>query len=152
MGWRPAIAELAEDGPWQRAQVDIDLPRQSDTAEALVYRTVRELIVNARKHSRATELRVQGRAEGGELVFDVEDDGVGFDVERARDRDRMRMHLGLDTSAERVRIAGGRLDDRERAGTRCPLPAAAAGGAALRSGRRRRAARSRRRGRRARRA
>ena len=108
-GLGPAIAELAEDGPWQRAQVDIDLPRQSDTAEALVYRTVRELIVNARKHSRATELRVQGRAEGDEVVFDVEDDGVGFDVERARDRDRMRMHLGLDTSAERVRIAGGRL-------------------------------------------
>ena len=108
-GLAAALPELAADGPWQRALVDVDVPRQSETTEALVYRTVRELIVNARKHSRAETLRVRGRVEGRELVFEVADDGVGFDVERVRDRDRMRMHIGLDTCAERVHIAGGRL-------------------------------------------
>jgi PAS domain S-box-containing protein len=108
-GLAGALPELAAEGPWQQALVDVDVPRQSETTEALVYRTVRELIVNARKHSQAGTLEVRGHVEGGELVFEVEDDGVGFDVERVRDRDRMRMHIGLDTSAERVHIAGGRL-------------------------------------------
>jgi signal transduction histidine kinase len=39
----------------------------------------------------------------------VWDDGVGFDLDRALDRDLMRLHLGLDTCAERVRVAGGEL-------------------------------------------
>jgi signal transduction histidine kinase len=92
------------------------VPRQSDTTEALVYRTIRELIINARKHSQASELRVSGAVREGELVFDVRDDGVGFDLERALDRDLMRMHVGLDTSAERVRVAGGELRMESRPG------------------------------------
>jgi PAS domain S-box-containing protein len=108
-GLAAAIEELAAEGPWSSHTVEIDVPRQSDTTEALVYRTIRELIINARKHSQASELRVSGAVQDGELVFDVRDDGVGFDLERALDRDLMRMHLGLDTSAERVRVAGGEL-------------------------------------------
>ena len=103
-GLAAAIEELAAEGPWSSHSVEIDVPRQSDTTEALVYRTIRELIINARKHSHASELRVSGVEQDGELVF-----GVGFDLERALDRDLMRMHLGLDTSAERVRVAGGEL-------------------------------------------
>jgi signal transduction histidine kinase len=108
-GLAAAIEELAAEGPWSRHVVEIEVPRQSDTTEALVYRTIRELIINARKHSQASELRVSGAVQDGELVFDVRDDGVGFDLERALDRDLMRMHLGLDTSAERLRVAGGEL-------------------------------------------
>jgi signal transduction histidine kinase len=145
-GLAAAIPELAAEGPWQRVQVDVDVPRQSETTEALVYRTVRELIVNARKHSQAEALSVCGRQDGGELIFAVEDDGVGFDVERVHDRGRMRMHIGLETSAERLRIAGGDLtvdsspghgarfqlrlpaQPRERPVRRAPAPAAASRG------------------------
>jgi PAS domain S-box-containing protein len=115
-GLAAAIEELAAEGPWSSHVVEIDVPRQSDTTEALVYRTIRELIINARKHSQASELRVSGAVREGELVFDVRDDGVGFDLERALDRDLMRMHVGLDTSAERVRVAGGELRMESRPG------------------------------------
>ena len=129
-GLAGALPELAAEGPWQQALVDVDVPRQSETTEALVYRTVRELIVNARKHSQAGTLEVRGHVEGGELVFEVEDDGVGFDVERVRDRDRMRMHIGLDSvgraGAHRRRPA----DHRQLSRPRRALLAAAAGAAA----------------------
>jgi PAS domain S-box-containing protein len=108
-GLAAAIEELAVEGPWSSHSVEIAVPRQSDTTEALVYRTIRELIINARKHSQASVLRVAGAVQEGELVFDVWDDGVGFDLDRALDRDLMRLHLGLDTCAERVRVAGGEL-------------------------------------------
>ena len=86
------------------------MPRQSETVEALSYRTIRELVVNARKHSQAQTLTVTGRAHDGRLEFIVSDDGVGFDVERARDPMQMHGHLGLDTMIERMRLARGKVD------------------------------------------
>jgi signal transduction histidine kinase len=109
-GIEPAVAELVRDGPWQSATVDIDVPRQSETVEALSYRTIRELVVNARKHSRADTLSVSGRAHDGVLEFTVADDGVGFDVDQARDPVQMHGHLGLETMVERIRLAGGRVE------------------------------------------
>ncbi len=109
-GLAAAIDELVVEGPWREAEVAIDVPRQSETLEAVLYRALRELIVNARKHSQATRLSVRGWRDGSELRFVVEDDGVGFDVARALDRDRMRMHIGLDATGERLNLAGGSLE------------------------------------------
>ena len=52
-GLAAMISRVARDGPWLSAQVDIAIGRQSGTVEALCYRSLRELIVNARKHSQA---------------------------------------------------------------------------------------------------
>jgi signal transduction histidine kinase len=109
-GLGAAIDELAEEGPWHEAEVAIDVARQTDTLEAVAYRALRELIVNARKHSKASRLSVRGWQADGRLRFVVEDDGIGFDVSRALDRDRMRLHLGLDATGERLNLAGGSLD------------------------------------------
>ena len=109
-GIEAAVTELVRDGPWSTATVDVELPRQSETVEALSYRTIRELVVNARKHSNADTLAVTGRARDGVLEFTVSDDGVGFDVEQARDPVQMHGHLGLDTMIERIRLAGGKVE------------------------------------------
>jgi len=109
-GLGAAIDELAVEGPWREAEVSIDVARQSDTLEAVAYRALRELIINARKHSRASRLSVRGWQAEGVLRFVVEDDGVGFDVARALDRDRMRMHVGLDATGERLILAGGSFE------------------------------------------
>jgi PAS domain S-box-containing protein len=116
-GLAAAVDELAAEGPWRQAEVAIDIPRQSQTLEAIAYRAIRELIVNARKHSGANRLIVQGWDDGARLRFVVEDDGVGFDVDRALDRDRMRMHIGLDATGERLNLAGGSLQIRSALGS-----------------------------------
>jgi PAS domain S-box-containing protein len=100
-------AAPAEHG-WESA-VDIDIPRQSDTLEALAYRSIRELVVNARKHSRAAHISVRGREVGGELQFVVQDDGVGFDPEAVALRDGAILHIGLSSTRERLELAGGSL-------------------------------------------
>jgi PAS domain S-box-containing protein len=87
--------------------VTIDLGRLSPSSESLVYRTVQELVSNARKHARATRLEVSLTAAHGRLEGIVRDDGSGFDTTRARDRSLMRLHLGLEAVAERLRLAGG---------------------------------------------
>jgi signal transduction histidine kinase len=109
-GLGAAIAELTVEGPWREAEVEIDVGRQTDTIEAVAYRAVRELVINARKHSRAPRLSLCGWQDDGRLRFVVEDDGVGFDVARALDRDHMRLHVGLDATGERLSLAGGSLE------------------------------------------
>jgi signal transduction histidine kinase len=104
-----ALRAVADDGPWEELVFDIQVPRQSDTTETLVYRSLRELIINARKHSKATRLEVRGRQHDAYLSFDVEDNGIGFDVAEALDRTHRRLHLGLDATIERARLAGGSL-------------------------------------------
>ena len=108
-GLAAAVEQLANDGPWRSASVQINVPRLSETTEALAYRTVRELIVNARKHSDADTLTVTGTTDNGRLVMTVADDGVGFDPGRTRTQDPLGLHIGLETSTERVRVAGGDL-------------------------------------------
>jgi len=108
-GLGPALEAVAADGPWQDAEVDVTMPRQTGTLEALCYRTVRELVINARKHSRARHLLVRGWQENGEVRFLVEDDGVGFDPDRALGNHGAVRHLGLEAVIERVRLAQGEL-------------------------------------------
>jgi signal transduction histidine kinase len=107
-GLAPMISRVARDGPWLSAQVDIAIERQSHTVEALCYRSLRELIVNARKHSQATTLRVTGHESDGQLAFTVADDGVGFDTAQAMDG--IDLHVGLATVVERLRLAGGDVE------------------------------------------
>ena len=52
--------------------VTIDVARLSTSVESLVYRTVQELVANARKHARATRLQVSLTASDGRLEGSVE--------------------------------------------------------------------------------
>ena len=112
-GLQPAIEQTLKVAPadhsWQ-STVDIDIPRQTDTLEALAYRSIRELVVNARKHSHAAHISVIGRQEDDRLRFVIEDDGVGFDPVTAGRREGAIMHIGLATTRERVELAGGSLE------------------------------------------
>ena len=112
-GLQAAIEQTLKVAPaehsWE-SEVDIDIPRQTDTLEALAYRSIRELVVNARKHSHAPHLSVTGRQVDGRLHFVVEDDGVGFDPMTAGRRDSAIMHIGLATTRERLELAGGSLE------------------------------------------
>jgi signal transduction histidine kinase len=122
-----ALARVTRDGPWSSAEIDLAIPRQSDTVEALCYRTLRELVINARKHSNANSLRITGREVDGRLQFTVEDDGDGFEPLEALDREHDDLHIGLRTVVERVRIAGGDVEVRSSPGAgtrvRVTLPA-----------------------------
>jgi signal transduction histidine kinase len=108
-GLQAMLTEMVKDGPWETAEVDVQIGRQADTLEALLYRTLRELILNARKHSQARSLSVTGRERGGRLTFRVADDGIGFASETALNRHTPGLHLGLTTVIERVRLAGGEV-------------------------------------------
>jgi PAS domain S-box-containing protein len=86
------------------------------TTSVLIYRTAQEALVNVRKHSRATTVRVELAGISNGCLVRVADDGVGYnpaDVENSPG------HLGLVLMRERPQIAGGwcRIESAPGAGT-----------------------------------
>ena len=77
--------------------------------ERLTYRTIKELVTNAGKHSGATHVTVAVSCDDAHVTGVVEDDGRGFDAAAVEDA-RKGFHIGLTTAADRVRLAGGRLE------------------------------------------
>lgn len=111
-GLEIAVRDLVEESAREAgfaSTLNADIGRQPAEVESLCYRTVQELVANARKHSAASRLDVRMWQENGHLAAEVADDGIGFDLARALDRSITRLHLGLDSAAERIRLAGGEL-------------------------------------------
>jgi signal transduction histidine kinase len=89
--------------------IDIDslLPRDS---HVVVYRTVQEALTNIGKHSQAKDVSITIHEEGDTVLFSIEDDGIGFDEEKAVMRSSEEKGLGLATMKGRVQMVGGVLD------------------------------------------
>ena len=108
-----------------------ELPTRPDPdMAALLYRIAQEAIVNARKHARASTLRLEVAGAGEGVVVRVIDDGGGFVPDLSAPPEPG--HLGLSTMVERAELAGGwvRVISAPDAGTtvECWLPMDVAGG------------------------
>jgi signal transduction histidine kinase len=113
LGLRAAIETLL-DSQRERSALRIDaeltLPGPSTGAERLdrdlettVYRVVQEALTNVAKHAHAGNVRVAITAAAGELLLEIEDDGVGFDHRAGSEG------FGLAGMQERAGLAGGTL-------------------------------------------
>lgn len=78
------------------------LPAAVETA---LYRVVQEAMTNVVRHARATRVDVLAEVRGDRVLVVVEDDGVGFEPERAQHGD----HFGLLGLRERAEALGGTL-------------------------------------------
>jgi signal transduction histidine kinase len=119
-GLAGALADLADQLAEEAglvASVSVAPDRYPYVAEELAYRTVREAMVNVRKHARATAIGVEVEARDGVLHGRVTDDGRGFDVDAAFERSRRQRRMGLDTMRERLHLAGGSVAVRSAPGS-----------------------------------
>jgi signal transduction histidine kinase len=134
LGLVPALEWLAEDiGDRNHVEVtvaDEGTPSVEDQRMRVVlFRAVRELLVNAAAHSGARTIRVTLRFDETVLHIVVQDDGSGFDATRI-DSDG----YGLFGVREQMRHVGGdlRVDSTLDRGTTVELTAPLPNGAALR--------------------
>ena len=112
-GLRAALTALAEQtGQQIGATWSVEAPdeRYSWAVEALAFRIVREAVMNVRKHSQASRFEVRLVERDSRLYGVVSDDGRGFVVEQAIGPRQRPLHLGLQSSDERIHLAGGELD------------------------------------------
>jgi signal transduction histidine kinase len=86
------------------------MPRDVETA---IYRLVQECFQNIGKHSGASHVNLLLRSTDTSLELIVEDDGVGFELDRAVAQSKS---FGLKGMRERVALLGGRSEIRSSPG------------------------------------
>ncbi len=93
-------------------EMDEDLEIPEELAEAL-YRIVGEGISNIERHSKAKNCQVRIKENKGQLLIEIEDDGVGFDPAVKVGEQG---HYGLVGIKERARFAHGQAEIHSLAG------------------------------------
>jgi signal transduction histidine kinase len=80
------------------------LPRET---EAAIYRVVQECYQNIAKHAAASQVNLSLRTTDRQVELNIDDDGVGFDVDSAVAQPKS---FGLKGMRERVALLGGSLE------------------------------------------
>jgi PAS domain S-box-containing protein len=81
----------------------------TDDVKILLYRSIRELLINAAKHAKAGRVEVSLLRSNYEIYVKVEDNGRGFDVDILNNDSKKREGFGLFSIRERLNHIGGSL-------------------------------------------
>jgi PAS domain S-box-containing protein len=112
-----AVALRAYADEWsERVQVPVDCEcrglggrRLPALLEGTLYRVAQEALANVERHAAARHVSVLVEREAAQVRLTVEDDGLGFDVDRVEQAPEAAQRLGLLGMKERVALAGGTL-------------------------------------------
>jgi len=122
LGLSPALGWLAEQvGASTGLVVEFregacDVSGIGEELRVLLYQSVRELLMNVYKHAGAQWVCVAVSGGEGRIAITVEDDGKGFDPDRAVERARDHMCFGLFSIRERLEYIGGSMAVSSAAG------------------------------------
>ena len=98
-------------------QIRFNIPREqlTDNTAHTILRIIRELVLNAIRHGKATHIRIAGSVENGKLLFSVRDDGCGFDPAKVPGMGEG--HFGLQGIRDRIKTFGGDVEISSRPGS-----------------------------------
>lgn len=103
--------------------IRFNLPRErlADNTAHTILTVIRELVLNAVRHGKATKIQVAGHDDNGTLAFSVRDNGTGFDPKTAPGV--LQGHYGLLGIQERIEAFEGefKLDSTPGAGTKATI-------------------------------
>jgi two-component system NarL family sensor kinase len=100
------VRRAAHQGGFE-GSLDVD-PDATGLHDELIVGVVRELVTNAAKHAKASEVSVTVARRRSEIVLEVADDGRGIEPGR-REAALRDGHIGLASAVYRVEAAGGSL-------------------------------------------
>ena len=116
LGFESAVDELAqrfdEKGNFQCLFETTDEPKPlSEQIKIFLYRSVRELLINATKYSRAKVVRIDLCRVNNDIQITVQDDGIGFSISDLEEASRNKtVGFGLLSIRERLMHISGKID------------------------------------------
>lgn len=117
---RMTLRPLVDD---ERLSIRFNMPRRhlSDSGAHALLRVIRELILNAIRHGKATRIRIAGCIENRIILCSVIDNGTGFDPKAAPGV--LQGHFGLQGLRERIAELHGTItiDSRIGKGTKARI-------------------------------
>jgi signal transduction histidine kinase len=116
------LANKVQETHHQQVLVEAD-PKVEEQMEVgkqgVVFFIVEEAVNNARKHAKAEHIRIRLRKRGEMALLEIQDDGVGFDVQSVEEDYQRRGSLGMINLQERAEMVNGvlRIDSAPGRGT-----------------------------------
>ncbi|MBN2593967.1 MAG: PAS domain S-box protein, partial [Sedimentisphaerales bacterium] len=116
LGFEAAVAEWLTDQIQEKSQIKTEFDddgRQKpldDDIRVLLFRNVRELLINVIKHAEANKVKVTIRRDNKYINVVVEDDGVGFDPVEVTSMASKRAEFGLFSIRERLEQLDGMIE------------------------------------------
>jgi signal transduction histidine kinase len=126
-GFEEAVAEWLTEQVEKKYGIatefeDDGLPKPlDDDIRVILFRNVRELLINVVKHARAKKIKVSIQKIGSRIRVCVEDDGVGFDSTKAESLITSKEAFGLFSIRERLEHLGGNLEIKSSPGCGCRI-------------------------------
>jgi signal transduction histidine kinase len=93
----------------------------ADDVRGLLFRNVRELLINIVRHANARKVKVSVRTVDDRIQVSVQDDGIGFEPAEALARAAKAGGFGLFSIKERLEQIGGHLELESRPGHGCKV-------------------------------
>lgn len=84
--------------------------RPNNDVEIACFRIAQEALTNIARHAEATHVSVDLNRSNGKLILCIQDDGQGFDVEKAEEKAVLGDSMGLLGLKERAALAGGNAE------------------------------------------
>ena len=108
-----------------RTRFNVPREQLSESVVHTILRIVRELVVNATRHGKATRIRIAGDYRDGVIRFSVRDNGCGFDPDGVPGP--INGHFGLQGIRERLAESNGsiRIESKPGSGTSIAITIAA---------------------------
>jgi signal transduction histidine kinase len=88
-------------------EIAIQESEVSTPLKVVLYRLTQEAMNNIAKHSQADLVRLSLRRQENEIEWTIEDNGMGFDLEKTLSSEGSKRGLGLSSMRERIQISGG---------------------------------------------
>ena len=107
---RNYLEEMAGRVGWQAKLVEnLGYTRLDPVVETALFRIAQEALANAHKHAQAQRVEIRLLRAGSQLLLEVQDWGVGFDVNKALANAGEGRHIGLASMQERAQLLGAQL-------------------------------------------
>jgi PAS domain S-box-containing protein len=115
LGLGPAVAAMARElqqrhGIAFTVEGADECPTGPDNVAVLLYQSIREILINVVKHSKARTCRMVLLSEPHQFVVTVQDNGIGFDADSAFMNKAKQRSFGLFSIRERLRVLGGGME------------------------------------------
>jgi PAS domain S-box-containing protein len=127
LGFEVAVSEWLTGQIQEKHGIPVDFeddgeakPLDNDI-RVLLFRDVRELLINVVKHAGARKVKVSISKLGEQICITVEDDGVGFDLADVLSGAARRGEFGLFSIRERLDNLGGHLQIDSAPGQGCKV-------------------------------